>query len=89
MTDPHAMLIAMAKAMWELSAEPENGDVWDPVRAMPYLEPYARAALTALAEPTPDMIEAGVEYWHTHDDFLDDEVTGIFTAMIKSVLGER
>lgn len=36
-------------------------------------------------EPTAEMIEAAVEHWHTHNDFLDDEVKGTYAAMLSAV----
>lgn len=50
MTEQHPMIVAMAKAM----AKAENDEGWSNT----YVH-SARAALTALLEPTPDMVEAG------------------------------
>lgn len=49
----------------------------------------ARSVLETVRELTPDVVEAGVEYWHTHEQFLDDEVRGQFTAMLNTIIGER
>ncbi len=52
-------------------------------------EELAIAALQAIRDNvTQGMVEAGVEHWHTHGDFLDDEVRGTFTAMIDAALEE-
>lgn len=66
MTKPHPKLIAMAKAnyerrqqiAWECGIKPTLWDDAGPsVQAME--RDCARAALTALREPTADMVEAG------------------------------
>ncbi len=51
----------------------------------------ARAVLTALLEPTPEMIEAGAGImidWDYLRDEIDPVLTRSFQAMIRKALGE-
>lgn len=86
----HAMIVAMAKAM----AKAEGDEGWSNT----YVS-SARAALTALLEPTPDMVEiGGVEAaMFSHRDCeaqmtgkepmtADQQIREIFSAMIQQAL---
>lgn len=93
MTD-HPLLIAMAKAHYEAGWQgwsiPRRGlreCKWDELG--PTQERYirqTRAALTALLEPTSDVVEAGVDFWNEHEDVFDSGVGPVFTAMINHIL---
>jgi len=99
MTD-HPMIVAMAKAINHAECEPNKditgyGEIWGwedvlpPVRLRCFA--LARAALTALLDPSPDMVEAGhyaVVAVSDNESDSDDDARDCFTAMITTALGE-
>ena len=79
--EPHPVLVRVAKAM------ADDRD-WETYNYGGYLEwrqgwiDRARAALEALREPTPDMVEAGLYHGRRNLPLADQ-----FTAMINRILG--
>ena len=80
--EPHPVLVRVAKAM------ADDRD-WETYNYGGYLEwrqgwiDRARAALEALREPTPDMVEAGLYHGRRNLPLADQ-----FTAMINTIIGE-
>jgi hypothetical protein len=53
-----SMIERVARAIYEVSAEPEHGDSWEAVSSLPWgdnLREHARAAIEAMREPTEAM----------------------------------
>ena len=58
------MIERVARALWEVSAEPEHGDSWEAVSASVWgdnLRQHARAVIKAMREPSEAMVDQGYE----------------------------
>lgn len=69
------MIDKMARAIYEVSSEPEHGADWEGLSPewRDNLNTHARAALTALLEPTAGVIDKGI-------DALEDCVDSDFSS---------
>lgn len=93
----------VARAIYEVSSEPEHGDTWEALSDgwRENFRKHARAALLALLPPSAEMVEAGgsktfpngnSKKWEVlnrpEKDFHRQWAAEIFEAMIRKAIGE-